>query len=59
MTGYRSAELSPEERARDLLPRMTVREKVGQLNQKLYGFNCYERAGNEIRLTREFRDEVE
>lgn len=56
---FRNAELSPEERARDLLPRMTVREKVGQLNQRLYGFACYERAGGEIRLTREFRGEVE
>lgn len=56
---YRDASLSPEERARDLLPRMTVREKVGQLNQKLYGFACYERSGDEITLTREFRDEVD
>ena len=55
---YKNADLSPEERAKDLLARMTVREKVGQLNQKLYGFSCYERAGDEIALTRGFRDEV-
>jgi beta-glucosidase len=55
---YKNADLSLEERAKDLLARMTVREKVGQLNQKLYGFSCYERAGDEIALTRGFRDEV-
>ena len=35
--------LPPEERAADLLGRMTLREKVGQLTQRLYGFACYER----------------
>ena len=45
---FRNAELSPHERALDLLSRMTMREKVGQLNQKLYGFSCYERCGEEI-----------
>ena len=27
-----------EERAKDLLGKMTLQEKVGQLNQRLYGF---------------------
>lgn len=37
---------------------MTLREKVGQLNQQLYGFNCYVRNGCEIELTDEFKSHV-
>lgn len=55
---FRDHSLSAEDRAKDLLARMTVREKAGQLNQRLYGFSCYERLGNEIRLTKVFTDEV-
>lgn len=47
------------ERAKDLLSQMTVKEKVGQLNQRLYGFSIYERRGREIELTDEFKGEVE
>ncbi len=50
---------SPRERAEDLLSRLTLREKVGQINQKLYGFACYERKGEEIRLTPAFQGHVE
>ncbi len=56
---YQNTQLPPLERARDLLSRMTLREKVGQLNQKLYGFSCYERRGSEISLTQDFVDEVQ
>ncbi len=56
---YQNAELSPEERARDLLPRLSVREKAGQLNQRLYGFSCYRREGGTVALTDEFKKEVE
>ena len=38
---FRASALSPTERAEDLLPRLTLREKVGQVNQKLYGFQSY------------------
>ena len=31
----------PERVANDLLPRLTLREKVCQVNQKLYGFQSY------------------
>ncbi len=55
---YQNPGLSPEERAEDLLSRMTVREKVGQLNQHLYGFSCYRRCGQKIQLTDEFCSEV-
>ncbi|AZQ38175.1 beta-glucosidase [Streptomyces cyaneochromogenes] len=32
-----------EARVRDLLSRMTLREKAGQLNQRMYGWNAYRR----------------
>ncbi len=62
---YQDCKKTPRERAEDLLSRMTLREKAGQLNQRLYGFSCYEKRerGNgrpsEIVLSQEFRDEVE
>lgn len=34
-------------------------EKVGQLNQRLYGFRIYERDGENVTFTEEFREEVE
>ena len=33
MEAYQNAALSPEERAKDLLGKMTLQEKVGQLNR--------------------------
>ncbi|MFL5999828.1 MAG: glycoside hydrolase family 3 N-terminal domain-containing protein [Streptomyces sp.] len=33
-------------RVRDLLSRMTLREKVGQLNQRMYGWDAYRRTGD-------------
>lgn len=59
MERYQDAALSPHERALDLLPRMTLREKVGQVNQRLYGFRIYRRDGERIELTQEFKDEVQ
>ena len=59
MKPYQDSSLSPAERAKDLLLRMTRREKAGQLNQRLHGFSCYERNGDEITLTPEFTAEVE
>ena len=49
MEAYQNAALSPEERAKDLLGKMTLQEKVGQLNQRLYGFRIYERQRSEER----------
>ena len=54
MEKYQNAALSPRERAEDLLEKMTRKEKVGQLNQRLYGFRIYERDGEKITFTNEF-----
>lgn len=59
MEPYQNTKLMPPERAGDLLSRMTLREKVGQVNQRFYGFSCYERQGSEIRPTQEFVNEVQ
>ena len=58
MEQYQDSTLAPEVRAADLLRRMTLREKVGQLTQRLYGFACYRRVGDQIELTEEFQAEV-
>jgi beta-glucosidase len=48
-----------EDRVADLLGRMTLAEKVGQLNQKMFGWRAYQRApGGGHRLTGAFRDQV-
>lgn len=59
MEKFRDSSLSPKERAEDLLGRLTLAEKVGQVNQKLLGFNSYERKGEEFELTQECLDEIE
>lgn len=56
---YKNQKYSAKERAEDLLSKMTIKEKVGQLNQRLYGFAIYERSGDTVTLTQEFKDEVE
>lgn len=37
---YEDASLPIAERVADLLGRMTLNEKVGQVNQRLYGWRC-------------------
>ena len=58
MFRYKNASLPTQERVNDLLSHMTLREKVGQLNQRLYGFRAYERKGDEITLTKETIEEA-
>ncbi|NEB14435.1 glycoside hydrolase family 3 protein, partial [Streptomyces coelicoflavus] len=55
---YRDPAAPVPDRVRDLLGRMTLAEKVGQLNQRMYGWDAYERAGDGHRLTEAFRSEV-
>lgn len=58
MEKYKDPSRSPEDRAEDLLSRMTLREKVGQLTQRLYGFGIYRRDGENLEFTPEFQEEV-
>ena len=59
MYPYQNPALSVEERVHDLLGRMTLREKIGQLTQRLYGFTSFTREGDNIRFSEEFEKEVE
>ena len=52
---YQNPGLSPAERTRDLLSRMTIEEKIGQL-LKLDGFRSYEWSDGEFRLKKCFTD---
>lgn len=56
---YEDKNYSIDERVHDLLSKMTISEKIGQLNQRLYGFNIYNRKNDEFELTDEFKNEVE
>lgn len=55
--------LTSKERAKVLLARLNVQEKVGQLNEKLYGFRIFERKktedGETVEFSKEFYEEVE
>lgn len=58
METYENTNLSPEERARLLLSELNLREKVGQLNQRIYGFTSYTRENGGVSLSEEFINEV-
>lgn len=55
---YRDPTAPVTARVRDLLARMTLTEKVGQVNQRMYGWHAYERTPSGYRLTEAFRTEV-
>ncbi|MEU7377985.1 glycoside hydrolase family 3 N-terminal domain-containing protein [Streptomyces albidoflavus] len=55
---YRDPTAPVPARVRDLLARMTLAEKVGQVNQRMYGWHAYERTPSGHRLTEAFRTEV-
>lgn len=55
---YWDASLAIEERVEDLLSRMTLKEKVGQVNQHMYGWNAYRRTGDSVELTEAFKEQV-
>jgi len=58
MLPYQNIALSPEARAEDLVSRMTLREKVGQLTQRLYGWQSFVKEGETLSLSEEFMEEV-
>ena len=51
MTTYRDPTAPLDARVHDLLARMTLREKVGQLNQRMYGWDAYRRTPGGFELT--------
>lgn len=56
---YQNPDLTIRQRVADLLGRMTIAEKVGQVNQHLYGWECYEKqADGSVRLTDKFKEHV-
>lgn len=58
MLPYQDRTLTPAERAHDLLARLTLTEKVGQLNQRLYGFHSVLQEEGRLRLSEDFQAEV-
>jgi beta-glucosidase len=56
---YRDADASAEERARDLLGRMTLEEKVGQMNQHLAGWEAYTGSRGSLQISDAFKEAVE
>lgn len=59
MDKYRQAGLPIKERVADLMARMTLKEKIGQLNQRMYGWDAYEKQGEgRYSLTDAFKQEV-
>lgn len=56
---YKDVTLSIDQRVDDLLSRMTLKEKIGQLNQKMLGWNAYNKNGDDFEVSEEFRKEVE
>lgn len=55
---YKDKSISVENRVDDLLSRMTLKEKVGQLNQKMFGWNAYKKTDEGFELTDEFKEQV-
>ncbi|MGW0779907.1 glycoside hydrolase family 3 N-terminal domain-containing protein [Streptomyces sp. NPDC002913] len=55
---FRDPEAPVADRVGDLLARMTLAEKVGQVNQRMYGWDAYERTPSGHRVTDAFRAEV-
>ncbi|MFJ5302402.1 glycoside hydrolase family 3 N-terminal domain-containing protein [Streptomyces sp. NPDC088350] len=55
---YRDPNAPVDQRVSDLLARMTPREKVGQLNQRMYGWDAYRRTPQGYELTDALRAET-
>ncbi|MGX7418082.1 glycoside hydrolase family 3 N-terminal domain-containing protein [Carnobacterium gallinarum] len=58
MANYKNPELTIHERITDLMARMTLEEKVGQVNQHLYGWKTYAKLDNTFELTDYLKDHV-
>ncbi|HEX2924881.1 MAG TPA: glycoside hydrolase family 3 N-terminal domain-containing protein [Ruminiclostridium sp.] len=58
MLKYKNSLLDTETRVEDLLERMTLKEKIGQLNQRIFGWRAYKKTGDSYEITEEFKNEV-
>lgn len=59
MFPYQDKELTIRERVNDLVSRMTIQEKIGQVNQHLYGWQSYYKNSSGIKLTDKFKEHVD
>ncbi len=55
---YKDPSLAIDTRVENLLAQMNLKEKVGQLNQKMYGWEAYRKKDDQIELTDDFKEEV-
>ncbi|MBM7836775.1 beta-glucosidase [Alkalihalobacillus xiaoxiensis] len=55
---YQNPLLPIDERVELLLAEMTLKEKVGQLNQKMYGWDAYTKTDDGLELTDAFKEQV-
>lgn len=55
---YQDPKLTIRQRVSDLMSRLSLSEKVGQVNQHLYGWDCYEYQKGKFELTKSFKDHV-
>ena len=56
---YQNPELTIRQRVEDLLARLSLSEKVGQVNQHLYGWECYKKEQEAVELTEKFKNHVQ
>lgn len=56
---YLDPDAAVDDRVADLLGRMTLREKAGQLNQRMYGWDAYRRTPDGFELTEALYAETE
>ncbi len=58
MHTYQNPLLPVGKRVQDLLDRMTLQQKIGQLNQRLFGWQTFRRVGHRYEVTEILRKEV-
>ncbi|WP_408006951.1 glycoside hydrolase family 3 N-terminal domain-containing protein [Pseudalkalibacillus sp. A8] len=58
MEKYKNHNYPIQERMKSLINQMTLKEKIGQLNQKMYGWDAYRKTENGYKLTKAFKEQV-